>query len=92
MIQFDSNTKKVTLDLPNGEPQLLREVSSIIAVLRDELYVNGHTADDVNNIAFAAFRMGMEDTNVFPYSDEAKAAIAKLSKNKSASNHRELPV
>lgn len=94
MIQFDSKTKRVTLDLPDGEPQLLREVSSIIAVLRDELYVNGHTVDEVNNLAFAAFRMGMEDTNVFPHSEKAKEAIAKLSggKAKSSSGNRELPV
>lgn len=79
MIQFDSTTRQVVLDLPEGEAQLLKEVSSIIAVLRDELYIGGHTVDEVNNMAFAAFKMAMENTDMFPYSDAAEKAIAELS-------------
>lgn len=90
MVKFDSKTKKVELDLPEGEGQFMKEVSSIVAVLRDQLYVNGHTEDEVNNMCFAAFKLGMENKKVFPHSPEAAAAIAKLAK-KSHSN-RELPV
>ncbi len=78
MIKFDSKTKIIKLDLPEGEAQFMMEVSSIIAVLRDKLYEGGHTEDQVNNMCFAAFKMGMEDLNAFPYSPEAKAAIDRL--------------
>ena len=78
MIQFDSETKEIVLDLPGGEAQFMKEVSSIIAVLRDKLYEGGHTEDQVNNMCFAAFRMGMEDTKSFPYSSAAAEARKKL--------------
>lgn len=78
MIKFDSKTKRIELDLPEGEAQFMKEVSSIIAVLRDKLYEGGHNEDQVNNMCFAAFRMGMENLRAFPYSPKAKAAIARL--------------
>lgn len=90
MVKFDSKTKQVELDLPEGEAQFMKEVSSIIAVLRDKLYEGGHNEDEVNNMCFAAFRMGMENTKAFPYSPAAQAAINKL--NKKPTSNRELPV
>lgn len=90
MIKFDSKTKKVELDLPEGEGQFMKEVSSLVAVLRDQLYVGGHTENEVNNMCFAAFKLGMEDTKIFPHSPEAAAAIAKL--NKKSTSNRELPI
>ncbi len=80
MIYYDSKTKRIELDLPEGEAQFMKEVSSIIAVLRDKLYEGGHNEDQVNNMCFAAFRMGMENLKAFPYSPEATAAIARLNR------------
>ncbi len=78
MIKYDSKTKQIELDLPEGEAQFMKEVSSIIAVLRDKLYEGGHNEDEVNNMCFGAFRMGMENLKAFPYSSKAKAAIERL--------------
>ena len=82
MIKYDSKTKQIELDLPEGEAQFMKEVSSIIAVLRDKLYEGGHNDDEVNNLCFAAFRMGMENTKAFPYSPKAAAARKKLRESK----------
>lgn len=90
MIAFDSTTKEIKLDLPGGEAQFMKEFSSITAVLRDKLYEEGHNTDEVNNMCFAAFRMGMENTKAFPHSIEAQNAIQKL--NKSSNGNRELPL
>ena len=78
MIKFDSKTKRIELDLPEGEAQFMKEVSSIIAVLRDKLYEGGHNEDEVHNMCFAAFKMGMENLKAFPYSKKAQDAIARL--------------
>ncbi len=80
MIKFDSKTKIIELNMPEGEAQFMREVSSIIAALRDKLYEGGHDEDQVNNMCFAAFRIAMEDLRAFPYSPEAKTAIARLNR------------
>ena len=82
MIKFDSKTKQIELDLPEGEAQFMKEVSSIIAVLRDTLYVGGHTEAEVDNMCFAAFKMAMEDMKAFTYSPKAKEAIKKLERDK----------
>ena len=66
--------------MPEGEAQFMREVSSIIAALRDKLYEGGHDEDQVNNMCFAAFRIAMEDLRAFPYSPEAKTAIGRLNR------------
>lgn len=75
MIKFDSKTMLIELDLPEGEAQFMKEVSSIIAVLRDKLYEGGLSEDEVNNMCFAAFRIGMEDLEKFPYSAKAAEAM-----------------
>lgn len=70
MISTDSKVKKSEVKV-NNETQLCLEYSTITAVVRNVLYEHGHTAQQVDNIMFGAFKFAMEDDKAFPYTSNA---------------------